>query len=582
MEKIKQILAQLRDLFQSMTPGNRIVALLLVVTLLISLGYLIIGSVKPSDPATLNVFVYNGRVFGNDEQMAIENSLSGAGLKGHEWVGGKLQVPRSQMAKYQAQIAIDKAISPRGNARQETTKGFSPWQNAKAMDAQYLESTARDVEDSILMLPDIVSATVIPNKREEWNKNVWARQTVISVSVNVEANRFAPINDDTISAIGGLVAASFGIDPINAAKEIRIIDSRNSRFYNGKGEDLTGGGNNYLREQVKYQNKWKETIHSILPIPGLQIETTVQLKTFVNERVFSVEHDKPKAPIYSHDLKTDYEATGIARFGRPGLVAQGGEPLIDPTKGIDDRSRVKDTRNENEITNPLPGRETRYDILPLTPIYIGVTIQVPRDYVITKWREKQRFPATATDSANEEIAALPTLDELTAEETEVAEYIRKSVGGLLRQYRDPKSSDPYDMVTVAFYDPIREPVVLITQWEQFVKWLSQNWQNLSLMGIVLCGICVLWTISRPEKGNPIVIYEAPEIPIEVFEARAKSLAELDEMTAADEEEIARNLDPFNKSIRSLREEVAELVEENPDAAASVLRQWIGHIVPSNT
>jgi len=32
-------------------------------------------------------------------------------------------------------------------------------------------------------------------------------------------------------------------------------------------------------------------------------------------------------------------------------------------------------------------------------------------------------------------------------------------------------------------------------------------------------------------------------------------------------------------MRSLQEEVSELVNENPDAAASVLRQWIGRVEP---
>ncbi|MDR0871098.1 MAG: hypothetical protein LBN39_09945, partial [Planctomycetaceae bacterium] len=120
-----------------------------------------------------------------------------------------------------------------------------------------------------------------------------------------------------------------------------------------------------------------------------------------------------------------------------------------------------------------------------------------------------------------------------------------------------------------------------TAWQEFLQFLMMNWQTLSLLGLVLCGLGVLWAMTRPVKPEPIVIYEAPEIPLEVIEARAKAKAEEEAAAAAaDEEEIEkkRTLEGFDKSIRSLQEEIAELVQENPDAAAAVLRQWIGNSV----
>jgi flagellar biosynthesis/type III secretory pathway M-ring protein FliF/YscJ len=101
------------------------------------------------------------------------------------------------------------------------------------------------------------------------------------------------------------------------------------------------------------------------------------------------------------------------------------------------------------------------------------------------------------------------------------------------------------------------------------------------MGLVLGGLCVLWTITRPVKPPQIVIYEAPEVPMEVIEAKAQAKAEAEAAAiaaeaAAREEEIDRTLEPFG-SIRSIRDEIAELVAENPEAAAAVLRQWIGNV-----
>ncbi|MDR1484227.1 MAG: hypothetical protein LBT09_05345, partial [Planctomycetaceae bacterium] len=60
LDYFKKLYAQLRDLYLSMTPGNRIVAALLFATLFVSLGYLIVGSIKSSDPRAKEVALYNG------------------------------------------------------------------------------------------------------------------------------------------------------------------------------------------------------------------------------------------------------------------------------------------------------------------------------------------------------------------------------------------------------------------------------------------------------------------------------------------------------------------------------------------
>jgi flagellar biosynthesis/type III secretory pathway M-ring protein FliF/YscJ len=44
------------------------------------------------------------------------------------------------------------------------------------------------------------------------------------------------------------------------------------------------------------------------------------------------------------------------------------------------------------------------------------------------------------------------------------------------------------------------------------------------------------------------------------------------------EEARRELEGFNSDIHTLVDEAGGLVAESPDAAAAILRQWIGNIV----
>ncbi len=80
-EKFSQLFAQVRDLYLSMTPSNRVLSGLLLAVLFVSLGYLIVGSINTGSPQSKVVRLYNGRTFTQDDQMAIANALAEAGLK---------------------------------------------------------------------------------------------------------------------------------------------------------------------------------------------------------------------------------------------------------------------------------------------------------------------------------------------------------------------------------------------------------------------------------------------------------------------------------------------------------------------
>lgn len=569
-EYLKKVYAQLRDLFLSMTPGNRVVASLLLLTLIVSLGFLVVGGIQRNTPDPYYTVLYDGRDFTSNEKQAVEDALYKAGLTDFDWIGNKLRVPQKASASYAAAISSEKAISQRGITRLTTVNGFSPWEGSKAMDAKWFEAKADDLAQEIAKFPGIASASVIPDKQKKWSRNVLAREDVFSVAVNIGTVQNKPLPDDTISAIGELVAAAFGTE----TKQVRIVDRQNSKSYNGKGEELTGGGGDYLKQQARYQEYWNNRIYEFLPhIQGLQVETSVELTKLINERFLEVQHDKPTL-LTEHVLGYNFEKTGYDRFGRPGPIAQYGRPLIDPQGNISDQAKTTENKHEAEKSNALPGRETNAEVIPYTPTQILASIRIPDKHVLESW--------IAKNTQDGEAPPVPTPEDITAEKTLIEQETKELVSQLLLPWWNAKKTpDPLELVKVKFYPLPQEKEIVLTAWQQFLAWMSENWQSVSLMGLVLCGLGVLWAITRPTKPEPIVIYEAPEIPMEVIEARAKAKAEEEAaaLAAAEEElEAERTLAGFSKNIRSLQEEVAELVSENPDAAAAVLRQWIGNAV----
>ena len=572
---LKQNYAKLKDLYVSMTLGNRIVASLLMVTLLVSLGYLIVGGIKPADPRSKTVRLFDGYMFSPNEKRAAEYALSQAGLSEGQWIGDQLQVPVNRRHQYTAVLAAENVLDKKGFARQGMANTLSPWENAKMMDTKMLTAKEQDCVDSIKMLNGIADVKVISNKRPSWERNVWARTQIPSVAVTVEAIENKPLSIETIGAIGRIVTSAFGITDV---KEISIVDTNRSRAYDGSGEELSSAQGEYLRHQTRYQEEWNNRLYQHLShIKGLRIETSVDLTTYRKERSFGVEHGKP-TPLVTHEMDYHFHREGWERFFRPGQVAQWGSPLIDPTGNVSPKDITDEKKREQEITNALQGTETEREQVPYIPVRVTVSIQIPREHILAVWQSKNRQLGNSLDSQ-------PTAEQLRAEEEELTTTTKRSVAKLLEFYRISSKTDPLDLIDVGYFDPVRPVEVELTAWEQFVLFLQNNWQTLSLMSLVFSGLVVLWLISKPQKPDSIVIYEGLETPLEAIDARIAEKIRREEeaaaaaaAAAAEAQEIFENSLGELGSLRSLKDEIAELIAKNPEAAAAVIRQWIGNAV----
>ena len=561
----------------SMTFGNRIVAALLTATLLFSLGYLIVGSIPKSEPASKTTILFDGYLFNNNEKGAAQSMFSNKGLNDHNWIGNQLQVPTSKKAQYTAALAEAKVPETTGNARQDTAKGLTPWDSAKIMDKRMIASTEKDCENAIRMVGDFIDVQVTSNKRPAWERNVWARTQITSVSVTVKNVENNPISDNTISSISSIVSRSFGITNL---KEISIIDAKHGRSYDGAGKELGSASGEYVRHQKRVQDEWNDKIYQHLShIDGLKVETSVKLTTYETMQEFGVEHGKPTA-LTMHELDYHFKKEGYDRFFRPGQIAQWSRPLIDPTGNVSPKDLVDEKKREAEVTHALQGTETKTEELPFIPLQITASISIPREHLLKRWKERNRLFGDGDPDAK------PTPEQLLEEENELTLATKESVGKLFEQYRLSNKVDPMELVHVSYSIAPRETEHVLTAWEQFVLFLQENWKNLGLMSLVFCGMAVLYLISKPQKPDTIAIIEGMETPLEAIDARIAEKRRLEEerlaaeaaAAAAEEQEMFENsLDDLG-SIRSLRDEIAELIAKNPEAAAAVIRQWIGNAV----
>ena len=99
-----------------------------------------------------------------------------------------------------------------------------------------------------------------------------------------------------------------------------------------------------------------------------------------------------------------------------------------------------------------------------------------------------------------------------------------------------------------------------------LTWFGQYWSTVSLLGLVLVSLLVLRSIARaapeatPTYGKPVV---------------AKAEQPQPQEAQAEKPETPTRLKRARKPGMSLRDELSQLVAEDPDAAANILRTWIG-------
>ena len=102
-------------------------------------------------------------------------------------------------------------------------------------------------------------------------------------------------------------------------------------------------------------------------------------------------------------------------------------------------------------------------------------------------------------------------------------------------------------------------------------WLAENWQTLALVGVGLLSLLMLRSMVRSPAGSRLRRHCRQPRP-----ARSAALAVHEPPADDDEPEPVKVLKrPLQLDGPDLKAELREIVKENPDAAATILRSWIG-------
>ena len=94
MDFLNKSLAQVSELFRSMTPGARLTAGLLLAVVVVSMGYLFRQSAAGPD-----AFLFGGEALSDGQLNRVEAAIAEAGLSDFAREGNRIRVPAGQKAK---------------------------------------------------------------------------------------------------------------------------------------------------------------------------------------------------------------------------------------------------------------------------------------------------------------------------------------------------------------------------------------------------------------------------------------------------------------------------------------------------
>ena len=384
----------------------------------------------------------------------------------------------------------------------------------------------------------------------------FGQEQVKTASVSVKGIGSTSIKESQVDAICSLVSGAVaGLKPEN----VKVTDLNAGISYNGPPSGGQGNGNTYLSLQKRYEEEYKrKVLDSLSLIPNLTVQASVQLNREKFNRTVKVEPLKGVVIDHSEKSTTHNRENSGATGGRPGYQTNSNQATslaAASQKGSHDEEEESQT-----VDRTVPGtQQIETDTVGLTPELVRVTIGIPNSYFEKVWRERNPTPAGQEVKTPDQAA----LEQVRSEETT---RIQKHVAGLLPPAKG--ITDLSELVTVTSFQDIRPgEIPLPGMGHNVVVWLAEYWSTLGLIGLAAVSLFVLRSMVRGAGG-------APESA--TMHARVAAEPEPSEQESA-EAVAARRLRRFSGSGPTLRDEVSEMVKEDPDAAANILRSWIGNV-----
>jgi len=555
MDFLNKAYAQLAELFRSMTPGARLTTGLLLAVIIVSLVFLFQQRTKQADE-----YLFGARPLTNGEIADMAAAFSQAQLDDWEAEGNRVRVPRGQRHKYIAALVEGQALpQDSASAWEAMFNQQNPFENRQTQELRTRFAMQQHLSYVIRELGGIDTASV---SLSEIQTDGFRPRRELRAAVTVKGDGTAALEASQIKMIRDTVANGGGVKP----EHVVITDVNGRRSHMGPQPDsLAAEQNAYTETQRRREEEIRAKILEHLSMDGVKVAVYVKLDEKLKDEMTQIKLDEKPITMRIRNSKAEANTLSSPTSGRPGAEtnALGNRSVAVGTGPTTENTNTEETEEQENASGVTHHRTTTTG---LVEKLVTVSIRVPKSYFLKVWQEQNPPAAGAEPKA-------PTPTELAALESEEILKIQDSIVPLLPEVA--LGEDRFPRVTVKSYVDLPVPAPAAPSVAQTAtSWFTSNWRTLAALGVAGLGLFFLRGMLQAGRPAPApASVDADVLPI-------TRMTELDHKTApegeeVEEAELGNSLrGRFKSAKRGLREELAELVREDPAAAANVLQSWI--------
>jgi flagellar M-ring protein FliF len=550
MDFLNKAIAQISELFRSMTPGARLTAGLLLAVVVVSVGYLFKqGSTGP------DAYLFGGEALSDGELTNIEAAISQAGLTGAERDGNRIRVPAGQKATYMAAVVDGDALPPNFNTiLEKALDKSSPWASSTETRERMKIAKQQTLSEIVRAMYWVDDAVVLYDEQESRELGRLQPTKLVTASVNVQ-----PIVGETLDArrtkvLQKLVAHAVNMKP----EDVNVTNLGDGGDYATTGEvPPEVFESEYYQTKVAFEAQKRSSIMNHLRhIPGVNVEVSAELNDTAEEVTTTVKPDQKGTLRRELAEKETSKQFVQAPAGQPGTSSQGPgrqPPVVAPENKNETLSETTET------DNLVGGTESRTLKQDFTLKEVWATVTIPSKYIEDVWK-----------SRNPTVTEPPKPEDLKTVHDNVVTKIEEIVEPLLF-VAALRGQNTYKFVRVVVLDSLPQPAIEAPSMaSNALSWAGQYWSTLAMLGVAMFSLMVLRNVvkSAPTGDTGGTSAASPTLTLHTEEPTKGAAASADE--PADERPRLR----LRKG-KSVKDDLVEIVREDPDAAAEILRSWIG-------
>lgn len=550
MDFLNKSINQVSELFRSMTPGARVTAGLLLAVVVVSMGYLFQRGASGPD-----AYLFGGEPLSDGHLTRVEAAIAKAGLSDYQREGNRIRVPAGQQAKYLAAVADEGALPPNFNTILENAldKG-GPWESREATRERLKVARQQTLSEIVRAMHWVESAIVLYDEHESRGLGKLETTKQITASVSVK-----PIVGETLTPYRAKNIQKLVAHAVNMkATDVAVTNLGEGGLAGGEGEiNWEIFDDELLKTKVAFEAQKRESIMGALrDIPGVRVEVNADFNDTVEESTHTAKPD-PKAVAQREVTQDDIASQPLGDGGgRPGSTAQGPNRQQATASAPAEQAKTESHSTENNFVVGV--EESRVLKKGRSPKEVWATVTVPSSYVKGLWTG--RNPAATAPAKPED---LNTLWEETRPKIE-------NIVNQLLILQVNKGENSYPHVRVVMLDSLPVPAIESPSIvNTAMGWAGRYWNTLATLGVAMFSLLVLRSVVNGKPGGATSAAAAPNAPLTIQADEPKAAAPSSGEAAEDTRPRLRL-----KKGKSVKDDLVEIVREDPDAAADILRSWI--------